>query len=273
MREKQASRVFSNHLFKRLWVSFLPAAAVFILTAAASAQSNLVSSKFNGVIAAAEINQRIKTVFRNPDLPQAANAVDLYKVSYRSRNDKNAPVVLTGLVALPKTEAPKGLVIFNHGTTTDRNMSPSRYTGGKATTETELAILAFASGGYAVAMPDYLGLGDEKGFHPYPLGAINQLSAVDIIAPARALARRQNVALGSRLFVTGYSEGGAVAMWAARELEIKIRRGLPVDGFGAAVRTVRSVGNDAQMAARADGNARRFYHPAVPDFLYGAVFS
>jgi pimeloyl-ACP methyl ester carboxylesterase len=84
-----------------------------------------------------------------------------------------------------------------------------------------MATLAFASGGYAVAMPDYLGLGDNTGAHPYPLGAINSRSAVDIIEPARALAKRQNTEVGSRLFVSGYSEGGAVAMWTVRDLEQK----------------------------------------------------
>jgi hypothetical protein len=128
---------------------------------------------------------------------------------------------LSGLVVLPRGGAPKGLVIYNHGTTADPNVSPSRYTGGAKPAEVESVILAFASGGYAVAMPDYLGLGDHKGAHPYPLGNINSRSAIDLIEPARTLAERQNVNVGSRLFVTGYSEGGAVAMWTVRNLEQK----------------------------------------------------
>lgn len=196
-----------------------------------SAQNNFVSSKFNGSISAAQMNQRMKEVFPNVELTTTSQAVDLYRVDYRSLNDKNVYVVVNGLIALPKKNAPKGLVIFNHGTTTDRNMSPSRYKGGKVASETELAILAFASGGYAVAMPDYLGLGDEKGFHPYPLGAINSRAAMDIIEPARMIAKMQSVALGSQLFVTGYSEGGAVAMWTARELERKADRNFRLTGF------------------------------------------
>lgn len=199
--------------------SFIHLLTIFLFALPIAAKSNYVGSKLNGTLSAAQINQRAREVFPNADIQETAQAVDLHKVSYRSLNDKNNSVVLSGLVALPKGEAPKGLVIFNHGTTTDRNMSPSRYKGDKTASETELAILAFASGGYAVAMPDYLGLGDEKGFHPYPLGAVNALSAIDIIAPARLIAERQRVKIGSKLFVTGYSEGGAAAMWTARELE------------------------------------------------------
>lgn len=214
MRKSESNSMSFNHLFVSLLI-------IFIFALPIAAQNNFVSSAFNGTISAAQINQRAKEVFPNSNIAATAQAVDLYKVSYRSLNDKNVLAVLSGLVALPKGEAPKGLVIFNHGTTTDRNMSPSRYKGDKVVSETVLAILAFASGGYAVAMPDYLGLGDEKGFHPYPLGAVNSLAAIDIIAPARLLAERQRVRIGSNLFVTGYSEGGAVAMWTAQGLEKK----------------------------------------------------
>ncbi len=182
---------------------------------------NFVSSKFNATISAEQLSQRIKAVFGASALAPASSAVDLFKVNYRSQNAEGKTVVLSGLTILPKSKAPKGLVIFNHGTTADRDLSPSRYTGKANSSETETAILAFASGGYAVAMPDYLGLGDEKGFHPYPLGAINSRSAIDLIQPARTVAAKNGVALGSRLFITGYSEGGATAMWTVRELEKK----------------------------------------------------
>jgi pimeloyl-ACP methyl ester carboxylesterase len=111
------------------------------------------------------------------------------------------------------------LIVFNHGTIADRKRSPSRFTGKPNNSEAQTATLAFASGGYAVVMPDYLGLGDHTGPHPYPLGAVNSRSAVDIIAPARAVARRLNIEIASRLYVSGYSEGGAVGMWTLRDLE------------------------------------------------------
>ncbi len=194
---------------------------MFASAVSVSAQSNnLIASSLNGQMTAAQINRRAKMAFGD-SVTTADKIVELYKITYRSLNDKNAPVIVSGLVALPKNDAPKGLVVFNHGTTADRQRSPSLYNGEANASETELAILAFASGGYAVAMPDYLGLGDEKGFHPYPLGAVNSVSAIDIIIPARALARQKNVALDAKLFVTGYSEGGGVAMWTARDLERK----------------------------------------------------
>jgi len=68
-------------------------------------------------------------------------------------------------------------------------------------------------------MPDYLGLGDHHAFHPYPLNVTNAHAGVDIILPARALAKQKGYRVGAKLFVSGYSEGGGIAMAQLRQLE------------------------------------------------------
>src|SRR5690606_12029813 len=83
----------------------------------------------------------------------------------------------------------------------------------------ENGMVAFASGGYAIAMPDYIGQGDHTGGHPYPANVTNSFAGMDLIKPAREVARRNNLTIGSSLYVTGYSEGGGVAMAQVRELE------------------------------------------------------
>jgi len=215
--------------------TFLLLTLTIICSEPSAAQTNklpvdvgsLVSSTRSGTMTVAQVNELIKKKFGSSVSP-TAQALDLYKINYRSRDEKNRAVVLSGLVVLPRGGAPNGLVVFNHGTIVNSALAPSRFTGKSNASEAELATLAFASGGYAVAMPDYLGLGDHKGAHPYPLGAANSPSAVDIIEPARTLANRQNTKVGSRLFITGYSEGGAVAMWTVRDLESKSGAGFNV---------------------------------------------
>jgi dienelactone hydrolase len=229
--------MFSNKKFFRLSATVFLSAMLTIFVESTTAQSNklpigvnvgnLVGSTLNGTMSIAQVNQLIQKKFGSSVSP-TAQALDLYKISYGSRDEKNRTVVLSGLVVLPRGGAPNGLVIFNHGTIVNSALAPSRFTGKTNASEAELATLAFASGGYAVAMPDYLGLGDHKGAHPYPLGVANSLSAVDIIEPARTLAKRQNTEVGARLFITGYSEGGAVAMWTVRDLERKSSAGYDV---------------------------------------------
>jgi alpha-beta hydrolase superfamily lysophospholipase len=91
--------------------------------------------------------------------------------------------------------------------------------------EVASASIAFAGGGYAVLMPDYLGLGVNQTVHPYPLASINWRSGVDMLPAVTQLATDSRLPLGSQLYVSGYSEGGGVAMWAAKELERQSPKG------------------------------------------------
>lgn len=172
----------------------------------------LVKSELNGTLTSSEMNALIAKAFPDGSVSQTTSIVELHKVTYTSVDVNNKRVNLTGLVAVPVGGAPKGLVVYCHGTTVDRGRSPSKYKGKGEAPETVEAIAAFAGGGYAVVLPDYLGLGDHKGAHPYPFAKINAASGRDIISAARSFAKQKNYTIGRELFITGYSEGGAVAM-------------------------------------------------------------
>ncbi|MFT3745291.1 MAG: lipase family protein [Pyrinomonadaceae bacterium] len=193
-----------------------------ILTVSFTFGQKLVRSESNGTMTAAEINQRMTKMFGSYAVGETSNAVELYKVTYSSIDVKNKKTNLTGLVAWPVGGAPKGLVVYCHGTTVDRGRSPSKFKAKEDEPETEIAIAGFVSGGYAVVLPDYLGLGDHKGAHPYPLSSVNARSAVDMIPAARELAKQNNYVIGPKLYVTGYSEGGGVAMAVARDLQAMV---------------------------------------------------
>ena len=196
----------------------------------------LVSNVANGEMRMGSVAARMQKVFAGYEIGPPAPFIDLHKITYTSTDEKGRAVNLTGLVAWPQGGAPKGLVVFCHGTIQDRDASPSKWKGKEDGSEAESATLAFATGGYAVVIPDYLGLGDHKATHPYPRNIINSQSAVDIIAPARELARQKRYNLGAKLFVTGYSEGGGIAMAATQKLEkmsgadYRISASAPVSG-------------------------------------------
>lgn len=166
--------------------------------------------------------------------PHLADPVDtrimLIKANYLSPDHRGTPVRQSGLIAYPNGGAPRGTVIFYHGTRAYTQGVPSRLTRmgepGKPPSEAETAVLAFATAGYVVVAPDYLGLGDHRGVHPYPLGAINARSGLDLAKAIPPMFRSPN----PDLFVTGYSEGGAVAMWAARQAGRAITAVAPLSG-------------------------------------------
>jgi hypothetical protein len=83
--------------------------------------------------------------------------------------------------------------------------------------------------GYIVLLPDYLGLGvDDKHCHPYMMGDYNSYSGIDMLKHMRSIVD------GKRLYISGYSEGAAVAMWAIKNIEAKgdfvITKSAPISG-------------------------------------------
>jgi len=200
------------------------AALAWLLAVSLATGQDLASFRSIGTVDGRLAASRYKQIFKEEAAP--GREIKLFKAVYNSRHAQ-----LSGLVAIPADGAPKGLVIYFHGATADRNNVPSRYNG-----EAEAAVLAFATAGYAVAAPDYAGLGDDPGFHPFPMGSLNSQSGIDLIAPARALAGQVGLGIGSDLFVTGYSEGGAAAMWAVRQMQAlsdplyRVVRSAPLSG-------------------------------------------
>ncbi len=197
--------------------------ATLILTFALLARSSSESAAFtdvqdNGVLTAKVIAHELGKFFPKFPLGGVGDVV-MERVRYPSQNFAGKACELSGLVAFPASGAPKGLVVYYHGTTAVRDDVPSRCTSKAGDLESLLVIFAFVSGGYAVAMPDYLGLGDSKEVQPYAYGSVNSRSGIDMIEPTRAHLSQRGIGLGSRLFITGYSQGGAVAMWATRQLQ------------------------------------------------------
>lgn len=109
----------------------------------------------------------------------------------------------------------KGVVVYFHGTTFDKSVVGSNYsTNG----ETRLNAQVFASQGYIVLLPDYVGQGkDQQSVHPYVLyPQVSAKTAADMLASAAPLIKSQyNLSDSSilKLFSAGYSEGGAYSLW------------------------------------------------------------
>ncbi|MGI8923253.1 MAG: alpha/beta hydrolase family protein [Fimbriimonadales bacterium] len=191
--------------------------ALSLTLAHACFSQKLLRSSRNATLSAASLNKKVWKHFTGKyALPKAMHPVEIYSVRYTSPDWRGKARRLSGCVALPANGAPKGLVLFYHGTITDRRLSPSFYNGTQEG-ETELAVLAFATAGFAVACPDYIGLGGDPGAHPYPLASINGPSGLDLLPHARFIAERERIAIGVNDYVAGYSEGGACAYWAATQ--------------------------------------------------------
>jgi alpha-beta hydrolase superfamily lysophospholipase len=128
----------------------------------------------------------------------------------------------SGAILVPSGSAapcqgPRPVVLYAHGTTTDKNKSMANPQDGEAT----LVAATFAAQGYIVVAPNYAGYGNSTlAYHPYLNADQQSKDMIDGLQAARSLFARVGANASSKLFVTGYSQGGHVALATARALQV-----------------------------------------------------
>jgi hypothetical protein len=144
--------------------------------------------------------------------------IDLYRLEYRTIDAQQQPTIASGLVAVPDDHARTSIVIsFTHGTEPSRSGGPSR----ALEIDNNFGIvpaLAYASAGFVVSEPDYLGLGTGLGLHPYMDVPSETTATLDMLRAARQFTEQQQRRLARRALVTGFSQGAFAALGLAREL-------------------------------------------------------
>ena len=149
-------------------------------------------------------------------------SVSVYRVHYNTvggageaTDDSAAIFVPTGGGASCSNSRP--VVLYAHGTSLQKSYDMADIANN---TEARLAAAVFAAQGFIVVAPNYTGYaGSSLGYHPY-LDRIAQ--AADMIDALRA-ARSSFTAIGAKdsgkLMVTGYSQGGYVALATQRAMQ------------------------------------------------------
>ena len=127
-------------------------------------------------------------------------------------------------------------MLYAHGTQTDKTANMADITNS-SNTEGALIAAMFAAHGYIVVAPNYAGYDiSTLGYHPFLNASQQSGEMMDILAAApHALpdTLAATTADNGKLFVTGYSEGGYVAMATQRAMEAagpKITAAAPMSG-------------------------------------------
>jgi len=142
--------------------------------------------------------------------------VTSYKLEYMSRNSHNELVKVSGLVAIPKKDGPSPILSFQHGTTFKNTDAPSF----NLKVNTRHPEILFASLGYIVFSPDYIGYGSSKGeTHPYLLKQPSADIVIDMLNAGKTWLDKENISTNQQLFITGYSQGGYVSMAALEAMQ------------------------------------------------------
>ncbi len=157
--------------------------------------------------------------------PLGITQVDAIKITYGALNVGGVPVTVSGGLVIPETDTFKGIILFFHGTVVQRSQVPSNFITASNPSGNNNGILlaaTWASQGYIVAMPDYIGLGDDT-VNPHPYVVYDQENAQSGLAMVKAV--RGYLADKHRLpmYITGYSEGGSYALQAGAMMQANSR--------------------------------------------------
>lgn len=143
--------------------------------------------------------------------------VDLYKLRYHTPDVNGNDHIASGLLCVPVSQTIVfPLACYQHGTVDGREDVPSRLAGGY-----ELPLL-LAALGYVTCAPDFIGLGDSPGIHPYVHSETEASAGVDMLFAVREMAGSDefpDIRIHDQLFVGGYSQGGHASMALHRVLE------------------------------------------------------
>ena len=145
--------------------------------------------------------------------------VETYKIIYNTIDALGNPTIASGAFCIPISEDCSNfpMAVYEHGTSLRKVDVPSY--------DVQEAYIGkiFSSGGYNVIMPDYIGMGESPGLHPYCHGESEATATLDMI---RAVREGETLGLipgmtqdNGELFLTGYSQGGHAAMATHKYVE------------------------------------------------------
>ena len=154
-------------------------------------------------------------------------AISVYHFEYRTVDPAGDLTPASGALMLPNDagsacQGERPVVLYAHGTNPDQSYNLADLESSN-NTEPLLIAAMFAAEGYVVVAPNFLGYDTSTlGYHPYLNGEQQSDEMIDALAAARTAlptADAPDTTDGGKLLVTGYSEGGYVAMATHRALQ------------------------------------------------------
>ncbi len=203
---------------------------IFILFASCSApelevselettfENKLVNSN-NYYIFSSQILKSIAQRNSNESLPYSFRDVEAVKIIYKTTNYDGEELVSSGVLLIPQISGSLPLLSFQHGELFGQENAPSRSITG-ANDLTQAAIIA--STGIAVMVTDYIGYGNSSlHWHPFEHKESLAQSSFDMLLASKEYLKEQRIKTTSKLFLSGYSEGGIATLGLQQLLEEK----------------------------------------------------
>jgi predicted esterase len=162
----------------------------------------------------------------------------MYHIQYETVGGANEPTTASAVLMVPtglgaNCTGPRPILLYAHGTTTDRAFTMDNLQN----TETLNLVAIFATKGYIVVAPNYAGFDTSTlDYHPYLIADQQSKDMIDALTAARTALPLASATLtqdNGQLFITGYSQGGYVAMATQRAMQaagMKVTAAAPLSG-------------------------------------------
>lgn len=206
----------------------------------------------------------IKDFFKERKIPKmflpAKAGVDVYEIIYNTTFANGDMIKASGLLYVPKSlggEHP--VLLYNHGTEICRET----HFNGKGE---QSVCLAFATDGYVVLCPDYIGVNKGEGQQLYLNAATEASSSVDMYQATTPLLKTFGTKISEQLFLSGYLQGGHATLATHKLIQekyadkITVTASSPMSGPYNLEQTVY------------DGRNKRYAYPGYLMFLFHAYY-
>ena len=204
--------------------------------------------------------------------------VNIYQLQYETVGGAGEATTASGALMVPSgtnasCQGPRPIVLYAHGTNTSKTFNMADLTNSNNSEGLLLAAI-FASQGYIVVAPDYAGYDSSSlGYHPYLNADQQSKDMIDSLAAAHTAFATAKATDNGKLFVTGYSQGGFVAMATHRAMQTAgaaVTAAAPMSGPYAL-----SAFGDAIFMGEVDMSAPANFNMLVTSYqhAYGNIYS
>jgi len=187
------------------------------------ARATIITALVAGAATAAQVDAGTAASGAQALTGKAVCDVEIRYVLYMTRDPMGLPATASAGVLVPKGTAAactgeRPVLLYAHGTSTAHATNMADV---KNNSEAALAMAMFAAQGFIVVAPNYLGYDKSSlSWHPYLNAESSGVDMVDGLRAAKAhLAAESAVKPSAKLLVSGYSQGGHVAMAVHKIIE------------------------------------------------------
>ena len=186
-------------------------------------RGDLITTKEGGSLTKAQVIDRVTEL--------DASGFALYDVTYESITYRTQymgkAIDSRGLIILPKNVSTVHLLLYCHGTELPserlnvEKITPSLFDGGTSDFgDVRNMGLSWATAGFAVFIPDYIGFGLTLGKdHPYVYYPEMFVSNIDGLLAVKELLQQKGLPYDNRLFLAGWSQGAGAAVSAHKNIQ------------------------------------------------------